>query len=368
MNILDDQGRLFGLVNLVDALVVLVVLAVVVAGAAFVFSSGSSDSGPDTAVRYATLDLGTQPAYVATLVTEGNAVQPSSEENLTITAVYATETDDGRHLYARVRLNATRSEDDDTVTYDGDPLRVGRDLSLTTAEYQTDGTITAVDATNPDLPVGETDLLLRTTLAADAADAIRTGDEYRIDGRTVATVQSVEAYRTGDPGQVQAYVGVTYQTFRASDGPKFAGTPVREGVSLPFETSAYTFSGDVVRTGATEPRGERATRTVRLEIENADPNLGDALRTGMTERVRGEAVAELTNVAVEPSTMVLTSQDGNVYRRDHPVEEDVTLTADLRVRETNAGLQFKGAPLRQGRTVSLDLGTVTVEATVVEVR
>ena len=366
MDLIDDDGNLFGLINLVDALVVFVALAVVVAGVAFVLSSGSEDTAPDTATRYATLDLGTQPAYVATLVTDGDDINPASPENLTITDVYATETDDGRHLYARVRINGTL--DDDTVTYDGGPLRVGRELSLTTNEYQTDGTITAVDATTPDLPVGETDLLLRTTLAADAVDTLRTGDEYRIDGRTVATVQSVEAYRTGDPGQVQAYVGVTYHTYRASDGPQFAGTPVREGVSLPLETDTAAFEGEVVRVGATEPRGERATRTVRLEVENADPDLGDALRSGMTERVRGDTVAELTNVAVEPSTMVLTSQDGNVYRRDHPVEEDVTLTADLRVRETNAGVQFKGAALRQGRTVTLDFGTVTVEATVVSVR
>jgi hypothetical protein len=367
VNVIDDQGRLFGLINLVDALVVFVVLAVLVAGVAFVFGADSDTSAPsDTAVRYATLDLGTQPTYVATLVTEGDAINPASSENLTITDVYTTETDAGRHLYARVRINGTL--DDDTITYDGDPLRVGRDLDITTPDYATSGTITVVDAENPNLPVGETDLLLHTTLAADAIDAIRTGDEYQIDGRTVATVQSVEAYRTGDPGQVEAHIGVTYQTYRASDGTRFAGTPVREGVSLPLETDTAAFEGEVVRVGATEPRGERATRTVRLEIENADPDLGDALRSGMTERVRGDTVAELTNVAIEPSTMVLTSQDGQVYRRDHPVEEDVTLTADLRVRETNAGLQFKGAPLRQGRTVVLDFGTVTVEATVVEVR
>jgi hypothetical protein len=366
VDLIDDQGRLFGRINLVDALVVFVVLAVVVAGAAFVLSSGSDTStSSDTAVRYATLDLGTQPAYVATLVTAGDTVHPDDAENLTITDVYATETDDGRHLYARVLINGTL--DDDTATYDGDPLRVGRDLSLTTPDYATSGTITAVDDANPDLPVGETDVLLQTTLAADTVDAMRTGDEYRIDGRTVGTVQSITAYRTGNPGQVEAFVGVTYQTYRASDGPRFAGTPVREGATLPLETSTYAFTGDVVRLDSTEPRGEQATRTVRLEIENADSDLGDALQVGMTERVRGDTVAELTNVAVEPSTMVLTSQDGNVYRRDHPVEEDVTLTADLRVRETNAGVQFKGAPLRQGRTVTLDLGTVTVEATVVSV-
>jgi hypothetical protein len=364
MNPIDDKGRLFGLVNLVDALVVLVTVGVVVAGTGVVFEDSPSPS-PDTTTRYATIHLGTQPAYVTTLVTGGDAVRPSSEENLTITDVYTTETDDGRHLYARVRINGTL--DDGVATYDGDPLRVGREISLTTDEYQTDGTITAVDTENPDLPVGETNLLLRATLAADTVDAIRTGDEYRIDGRTVATVQSVTAYRTGNLSQVQAYVGVTYRTYHTSDGPRFADTPVREGASLPMETDTYAFTGQVVRLEATEINGQSATRTVQLKMENADPDLSDGLRTGMTERVHGDTVAELTNVTAEPSTMVLTSQDGNVYRREHPVEEDVRLTAELRVRETNAGVQFKGAPLRQGRTIFLDFGTVTVEATVVSV-
>jgi hypothetical protein len=366
VKLIDDQGRLFGLINLVDALVVLVVLAILVAGVAFVFSSGSDDTSPDTATRYATLDLGTQPAYVAIRVTEDDVVDtdPEDAESLTITDVYATKTNDSRNLYARVRLNGTLS--DDTVIYRGGPLRVGRDIDLTPPDYATSGTITAVDASNPDLPVGETDVLLHTALAADTVDEVRTSDEYRIDGRTVGTVRSVSAYRTGN-GSTLAYVGVTYQTYRASDGPQFAGTHVREGVTLPLETDAAAFEGEVVRVGATEPRGAETTRTVQLEIENADPDLSDALRTGMTERVRGETVAELTNVAVAPSTMVLTSQDGNVYRREHPVEEDVTLTVDLRVRETNAGLRFKGAPLHHGRTVFLDFGSVTVEATVVSV-
>jgi hypothetical protein len=365
--IIDDDGNLLGLINLVDALVVFIVLAVVIAGVAFVLT-GASDPAPDTMTRYATLNLGAQPTYIATLVTEGDEtdVNPDYPESLRITEVYATETDDDRLLYARVQITG-EMDDKGRFQYDGEPLRVGRELDLMTSDYATDGIITAVDDTGSGLPITDTDVLLRTNLSADTVDTIRTGDEYRIDGRTVATVQSVTAYRNGTPGQVRAYVGVTYHTYRASDEPRFAGTSVREGASLPLETNAYAFDGDVVRIGATEPRGQESIRTVRLEIENADPALGDALRTGMTERVRGKAIAELTNVTVQPSTMVLTSQDGDVYRREHPVEEDVSLTADLQVRETNAGVQFKGAPLRYGRTVTLDFGTVTVEATVVNV-
>jgi hypothetical protein len=49
------------------------------------------------------------------------------------------------------------------------------------------------------------------------------------------------------------------------------------------------------------------------------------------------------------------------------VDREVTFTADLQLRETPAGLAFKGEQIRQGSTVTLDLGTVVVEATVVSV-
>ena len=61
--IIDDEGKLFGLINVVDALVVLVVLAIVVAGIALIAVPGSEDT------RYATVDMGTQPDHVAGQIT-----------------------------------------------------------------------------------------------------------------------------------------------------------------------------------------------------------------------------------------------------------------------------------------------------------
>jgi len=57
--IIDDEGRLFGAVNIIDALVVLFVVAVIVAGVALVFG-GDPEPEPDIDSTYATLDLGTQ--------------------------------------------------------------------------------------------------------------------------------------------------------------------------------------------------------------------------------------------------------------------------------------------------------------------
>ena len=61
------QGMTGALVNVADALVVLLVVAVVAAGAAFVFLDDSEPAPePETATTFVTLDLGEQPNNVAT--------------------------------------------------------------------------------------------------------------------------------------------------------------------------------------------------------------------------------------------------------------------------------------------------------------
>ena len=93
----------------------------------------------------------------------------------------------------------------------------------------------------------------------------------------------------------------------------------------------------------------------------------EAIRPGMREGTVTNPVAEIVGVETEPSIIIATGDNGSVNVVDHPVNRDVTITADLQVRETATGVQFKGEPLRGGSRVTLDLGTVIVEAEVVSV-
>jgi hypothetical protein len=101
--LLDDEGKLFGAVNIVDALVVLFVVAVAVAGAALVFQPEPEPESPDPTTTNVTLDLGTQPSYIVTEIAEGDTYSPDSNSKLTITEVYPTPQDS----WTRVILRAT---------------------------------------------------------------------------------------------------------------------------------------------------------------------------------------------------------------------------------------------------------------------
>jgi hypothetical protein len=87
----------------------------------------------------------------------------------------------------------------------------------------------------------------------------------------------------------------------------------------------------------------------------------------MTEGPVDDPVAEITDVETEPSLIIATGENGSVNVVDHPINRDVTITAEIQVRDTATGVQFKGEPLRGGSTITIDLGTRVIDAEVVSV-
>ncbi|SFS54222.1 DUF4330 family protein [Halostagnicola kamekurae] len=277
MPLIDDDGDLFGVVNVVDALVALVLLAVLVAGVALVVNgSGSANVSADLdepETRYATVELGDQPDYVVEHLSEGDTAlargwdSEGAAANVTVTDVSVIpptgdQTNASADVTVRVVLEGVAPEDDGERTaflVDGTPLTLGSELRLDLGTYATSGTVTALD----------------------------------------------------------------------SD----------EDALAPEET----------------------TTDAEVELRNVTPAVADGLEEGMSETVRGETVATLQSVESEPATVVLESDGGNIYEREHPRNMDVTLTVELATTETETGTSFRGRQLAIGTPIVLDFDTVTVD-------
>ncbi|MDL0134993.1 DUF4330 domain-containing protein [Halobacterium salinarum] len=362
MEVIDDDGALFGVVNVVDALVVLLVLAVVAAGAAFVLQPEPAPEEPDLSTTHVTLDLGSQPNYIASAINIGDTHNAGGNSELTITDVYRAPENGQTRVTVRAELQGTASGDN--TRYADAPLRLGRSLDIATSRYKASGAIRAV-GTNASLPTDTTDVLLETELPAVNAEEVTVGDQTRLGGQTVATVESIDAHATRDPNQQRVLVGLTLSTIRDGDIERFGVTPVRRGNTLSLATGEYELDGRIQRVGTLKTPGTPTTRTVTLEVREIREDFAETFQAGMTERASGETVARVTNVDVEPSILITTGDNGSVNVVDHPINRDVTLTTELHVRETTTGTTFKGRSLQQGSTVVLDLGTTTIEATVV---
>lgn len=373
MRIVDDTGRLFGRVNVYDALVVLLVLGAVGAGVIFVdpFASGG-----DPATRYATVDLGEQPLATADRISAGDVSVAGGAITVTDTYVGPGQ-DEATSVVVRVRVNGTLADEGDggragvddprVFEFRGGPLRRGDALTVETPGYEVSGDVLDLDRENASLSTGRLPVLVEASVTPSTAALLDRGDVYRLDDRSVATVTESTVAAAGNGENRTALLGLSLRTVRHSGNTYFGDTRVLVGQTVSFRTDRYAVSGSVTRWGNASLPGDPATRTVVVKLANVDPEVADGLESGLVERRDGTVVARLTDVRTEPASVVLTSEDGDIYERDHPRNLDVSLTVDLRVRRTDDGLRFRARPLREGSDVLLDFRSIVVDGTVIDV-
>lgn len=242
MELIDEEGNLFGIVNVIDALVVLVLVAVLVAGVALV--TGGSDpaetdaasEGPELATQHVTLVVGEQPAYIAGAIEAGDTTLSSGPESLTVTDVRVTPRNGG--TYVALRANVTGPMQNETVSYGGAPPRLGRSLTLATDTYEIQGQIRAV-GDRPELERESATVRVRTDLAESELDAIATPTPITIAGHRVGTIEDT------DWENETATVEATITTHVLTDTAYFGGRSVETGATVTLPTATETISGTV---------------------------------------------------------------------------------------------------------------------------
>lgn len=151
MAIVDERGNLFGRLNLIDAMAIVVILALVVAGAAFVTqSSGQASGTAATSVETTITVQSAVPPYVLDAIETGEVtggdVSTVDDVEVLGTVELAEPDAAGISTYHRVALTLSvdaRREDGD-LTFRGDELYVGREVDLDLGRTAIEGVI--VDA------------------------------------------------------------------------------------------------------------------------------------------------------------------------------------------------------------------------------
>jgi len=242
VELIDEEGNLFGVVNVIDALVVLVLVAVLVAGVALV--TGNSDpaetdaaaEGPEIATQHVTLVVGEQPTYIAGAIETGGTTLGSGPESLTVTDVRVTPRNG--EPYVTLRANVTGPTQNETVSYGGAPPRLGRSLTLATDTYEIQGQIRAV-GDSPDLDRESVSVRVRTDLSESELDAIETPTPVTIAGHRVGTIEDT------DWENETAFVEATLDAHVLTDTRYFGGQPVETGTTVTLPTATERISGTI---------------------------------------------------------------------------------------------------------------------------
>lgn len=374
-SLIDDEGRLFGLVNIVDILVVLLVLAVGVAGFALV--TGGSAGEQET--RFVTVDIGSQPGYIAEQITVGDEWDVQGSDSFTITDVYrapAIDAENDTQVLLRAQINGTPLGNTQDVTaeqqlqpisFTGGPLRFGDQLNIQTNKYRVAGTVTAIGQTEAELPTQSRGFVVEATVDRSVADQIDAGDRFVSGGTEQLRVETVNVYPTLQEDVRRVVVGITAQTQVESGVTLYGSQPIQAGTSINVRTETYQLAGDIVTVGGVEPPGTASSRTVTIDVENIAPERANAITTGATEQSQDVITAQVLSRVTQPATETIQS-GGGFQTIEHPTQLDLTMDIELSVREFQDGrIQFRGESINTGDTLSVALDGIVVEGIITEI-
>jgi hypothetical protein len=243
MEVVDEKGRLFGVVNVVDLLVAATVVATLTAGAAFVLL----DDPTPPRDRYATVVLEEGPTGV-TPELDGDDASLNGLD-VTITDVYSAPTGAGSATtIVRIRAsvspaNADASTDRRLVTDDG-TYAVGQEVDLSSDGVGHVGHVRSLDGNGTALPVENVTATVVTRLPTPVAERVERGDIHRLDGERVARVTNVERERTTDD-RTRLIATVELRALEMDGRYLYGDRVLRPGANLSFATGSYEFTGTV---------------------------------------------------------------------------------------------------------------------------
>lgn len=241
VEILDERGRVFGLVNVVDLLVVLLVAVVVAGGFVVVLSESSppAEETPNWTTRYTTVST-TVPIYseVATLG-PGAALSTAGGDVLRVTDVHGSFAANGSATLVFRASHKVRLE------VPGDTLRVGDSLDLSTDRTAFSGVVLAANESSPDFETPTTSVTLSLNESTTSLRDVEPGDTATIGDDVVATIVATERGSQRGTRTVTAEV----ETWR-HNGYRLIGTNVlRVGEPVTLVTDTTTVRGHVIEIG-----------------------------------------------------------------------------------------------------------------------
>ncbi|WP_254822909.1 DUF4330 family protein [Haloglomus halophilum] len=250
MGIVDEEGRLFGVVNVIDLVVAAVVLAALASGAVFVLTD---DSEP-TEQRYLTVVLDERPGGSVPTLDSDSVAMPDGPVQIggtdgRITDTYIAPTgDSGFVTVARIRVDVSVSVADRTtdrrLVAGGETYLVGQEVDLNARETHYTGYIHSVGRSGNGLSVRTVNATVVARLPPSVAERIQAGDIQRVAGREIAQVTAVDRQPTADE-RTRVEATVSLRVLVTDDEPLYGTQQVRPGAEVWVAPNDYEFTGTV---------------------------------------------------------------------------------------------------------------------------
>ena len=152
MKIVDEKGRLFGKINLIDLLVIVLLIAAVAAVAWKLVGKQAAETVADTGrtITYTVTveDVNREAAEFAATQIGKSLVNNSKVVDAAITDAAVTEREDGTHVDLAVTIEGQGQFTGNVYKVGPQEIRVGYEYILKTSEFELTGLISALEVTD----------------------------------------------------------------------------------------------------------------------------------------------------------------------------------------------------------------------------
>lgn len=146
VDLIDDEGSVFGLVNVVDLLVVVVIAAFAVGGVALV---AGDIGGLERTNLTVTIESVERPFISTALADAGHCDRGATVEHVLVTDRFVPENESVQHERLRVRAGLDAVRDDGGWRFHGQDVYVGSELDLDFCSVRLSGTVVEIEEGSP---------------------------------------------------------------------------------------------------------------------------------------------------------------------------------------------------------------------------
>lgn len=297
-------------------------------------------------------------------IASGDTFDHGGETLATINEVAAFDTVVNETVDVWIAAEYGAHRDGDQVRFGDTRLRSGEYLPFESDDYEIHAEIIE---RGEDLSIGTEEIVLSANVSRQTAQELDVGDEHLVAGEPVGSIESVRVYPTNVNDVRRVIVGVETQVRLDGDTVRLGEDRVTAGTAVSIRTADTAVEGQVEAVGTTDEVGEVEPRTVTLRKSMVDPDRADQIQPGMSEVLAGHQHATIESVNRTPASVIVETDDGQLFERDHPRLEDLRIEAEVETRSADGEIRFHGERLTLGHEVVLDLGTIVIRAEVVHI-
>lgn len=412
MKVIDEKGRLFGKINVVDFLVILFLFCLT---PMFYFGYRIFKHKPTTEVKKVDVvipieiyaDFKNLSPQVAGLVAVGDKeldsegkvsaeVLEKSKIETNFIEIQISETDtlireDAQRKQVTLKIELLGILDGDYILYKGNKVKIGSDISLKTAKYEIKGKIIPNPSQYEVIPARNINPItldvLFNNLSPEVANLISV-DDFEVDknGDTIAKVLKVGpvepySYRVDlgggnyitkiDPQKKQVQAKLEVSGGIHGNAFYFRGERIAIDSGISFNTEKYAAVGVILREPATIKKTEKEWQLVKIRFNNLIPELANIIKDGDMEKDELEGVIAKVDsiVSITPTATVVTIiNEGKLSFLAGESNKDVVLAMNLSCIKGQNDLLFKDIAIKIGNTIPFQTDKYDIIGKIIEIK